>query len=67
MTEAQLKRIEAARPLDGVLIENESDLAIATFSSPSRSGATFVVLKDETDATWNAYCAEIKQKRMKNK
>lgn len=55
-----LQRIELERPANGIQIPTRHPLEIAAFKLPN--GATHVVLEDDSEKTWEAYCAQIRAK-----
>ena len=56
---AQRIRVESDRPKLGTPIKTDSGFVLAAYRMPNCS--TFVTLTDDSNATWEAYCAEQKE------
>lgn len=61
LTNTQIQRIKDETPNGGVAIPTSNPLEIAAFQLPN--GARHVVLTDESEETWEAYCQQICKSR----
>ena len=61
-TDAQLRRVESERPIDGIPVPVQSRFELAAYRMPN--GSRFVTLVDGKQATWEAYGAEGRAKTM---
>ena len=54
-SDAEWERILNDIPADGIPIVTRNELELALYRMPN--GSHFATLKDDSDATWEAYCA----------